>query len=68
MSRYSARGMKSGLRMMPDHFHGIPIPENFEEINDTKMIPLLRSALTFVHEYQNAWHNSIGIKDDWKLK
>lgn len=54
--------------MLLEHFHGIPIPEDFEKINDTKMIPLLRSALTFVHEYQNAWHNSIGIKDDWKLK
>ena len=54
--------------MLLEHFHGIPIPEDFEKINDTKMIPLLRGALTFVHEYQNAWHNSIGIKDDWKLK
>ena len=56
--------------MMPEHFHGIPIPPNFEEINDVHLWndPKAVETYEFVHKYQNEWNHYEGIKEDWKLK
>lgn len=56
--------------MMPEHFHGILIPPNFEEINNVHLWndPKAVETYEFVHKYQNEWNHYEGIKDDWKLK
>lgn len=56
--------------MMPEHFHGIPIPSNFEEINNVHLWndPKAVENYEFVHKYQNEWNHYEGIKDDWKLE
>ena len=56
--------------MAPEHFHGIPIPPNFEEINGVHLWndPKAVETYEFVHKYQNEWNHYEGIKEDWKLK
>ena len=54
--------------MSLEQFHGIPIPENFEEINGTHLWndPKAVETYQYIHLYQNEWNRYEGIKDDWK--
>ena len=56
--------------MSLEHFHGIPIPPNFEEINNVHLWndPKAVENYQYIHLYQNEWNRYEGIKDDWKRK
>ncbi len=50
-----------------ENFEGIPIPEDFEELNHVNMWndPKAVENYQFVHCYQNEWNHYEHYKNDW---
>ena len=53
--------------MSLDEFHGVPIPDDFEEVNDTDIPCDTWNQIEYVHQYQNVWNLSNEIKYDWVI-
>ena len=53
--------------MSLDEFHGIPIPEDFGEVNHTSVPSDVWNRIQYVHQYQNAWSMAFEPKDDWVI-
>jgi len=53
--------------MSLENFEGIPIPEDFEELNHVNMWndPKAVENYQFVHCYQNEWNRYEHYKNDW---
>lgn len=53
--------------MSLDEFHGIPIPDDFEDVNDTEIPYDAWKKTQYVHQYQNWWSIFNEPKDDWVI-
>lgn len=53
--------------MSLDEFHGIPLPDDFEEVNNTDIPCDTWNQIEYVHQYQNTWNFFNKLKDDWVI-